>query len=131
MALQTQFALRKFIVALALFILSVIFFALSEYHIFISTIIVVAVAIMSRKTYLHLIELVGFFQLNPEVTVTGQWDLTGRIDRFGRDLSGSTQRAGGGRPTSRAIACRPGEPEATFVRGSLRNGRDARTPVLG
>ena len=96
MALQTQFALRKFIVALALFILSVIFFALSEYHIFISTIIVVAVAIMSRKTYLHLIELVGFFQLNPEVTVTGQWDLTGRIDRFGRDLSGSTQRAGAG-----------------------------------
>ena len=99
MALQTQFALRKFIVALALFILSVIFFALSEYHIFISIIIVVAVAIMSRKTYLHLIELVGFFQLNPEVTVTGQWDLTGRIDRFGRDLNGSTQRVGAsGRP---------------------------------
>ena len=86
MALQNQFALRKFIVGLALFILSVIFFALSEYHIFTSIIIVVAVAIMSRKTYLHLNELVGFFQLNPEVTVTGQWDLTSRIDRVGRDV---------------------------------------------
>jgi hypothetical protein len=99
MALQNQFALRKFILGLALFILSVIFFALAEYHIFISIIIVVAVAIMSRQTYLQLNEVVGFFQLHPDVTVTGQWDLTGRTDRGGKDISGSTQRAGaGGRP---------------------------------
>jgi hypothetical protein len=99
MALQNQFALSKFILGLALFILSVIFFALAEYHIFISIIIVVAVAIMSRQTYFQLNELVGFFQLHPDVTVTGQWDLTGRTDRGGRDVSGSTQRAGvGGRP---------------------------------
>jgi uncharacterized membrane protein YgcG len=99
MALQNQFALRKFILGLTIFILSVIFFALAEYHIFISSIVVVAVAIMSRQTYLQLNEVVGFFQLNPEVTVTGQWDLTGRIGRVGRDVSGSTQPAGaGGRP---------------------------------
>ena len=112
MALQNQFALRKFIVGLALFILSVIFFALSEYHIFTSIIIVVAVAIMSRKTYLHLNELVGFFQLNPEVTVTGQWDLTSRIDRVGRDVSGSTQPSGAGE--------RPGVPSHAASASPMR-----------
>lgn len=73
MAQQNQFALRKFMYGLGLFILSVLFFALSEYHILISVWICTGVGVLAWTTYHSIKELVASFFLPEESTVTGQW----------------------------------------------------------
>ena len=63
MAQQNQFALRKFIIGLVLFIFSLIFFALHQYHIFVSSWICLCVGILSRRIYYHINELIQKFYL--------------------------------------------------------------------
>lgn len=73
MAQQNQFALRKFMLGLILFILSVLFYAISEFHVFISIWICMAILGMCWLIYQHIRELVGRFFLPQESMVTGQW----------------------------------------------------------
>ena len=75
MAQQNQFALRKFVWGLVLFILSVIFFSLSEYHFFVSSVICIAVCLMTWRIYNHIKKLAVIFHLPSDDTITGQWDI--------------------------------------------------------
>ena len=89
MAQQNQFALRKFMIGLILFILSVLFFALSEYHVFISIWICLAICVLAGFIYQHIRELVASFFLPEESMVTGQW--------FDADVKSTASMAAGKR----------------------------------
>ena len=73
MAQQNQFALRKFLYGLVLFNLSLLFFTLSEYHIFVSVFTIVCIVTLSRATFLHINELGNLFYLGEDDMITGQW----------------------------------------------------------
>jgi hypothetical protein len=73
MAQQNQFALRKFLYGLVLFNLSLLFFTLSEYHIFVSVITISCIITLSRATFLHIVELGNLFYLGEDDMITGQW----------------------------------------------------------
>ena len=100
MAQQNQFALRKFMWGLVLFILSVIFFSLSEYHFFVSLLIVISVLLMARRMYKHIHNLVSCFHLESDSTITGQWDFSARDPACGStstDTKRTAAAAGAGR----------------------------------
>lgn len=73
MGLQNQFALRKFLWGLVLFNASLLFFCLSEYHIFISFFVVVCICILASYTFVHIKELATIFYLGDDELITGQW----------------------------------------------------------
>ena len=98
MAQQNQFALKKFIFGLVLFIGSVLFFSLSEYHPFVSIFVCIIILTLSSKMYQHIRGLVATFYIKQDDTITGQWNL----------------REGEGESS-----------EASFRRASSRNRRSA------
>jgi len=116
MAQQNQFALRKFMWGLVLFLLSVIFFSLSEYHFFVSLLIVISVLIMTRQIYLHIHLLVASFHLESDDTVTGQWDLTSQ--------GGTSSRQGsvGGLPPAAGAAGEYGSGKSSACPGVFGMG---------
>lgn len=73
MAVQNQFALRKFMLGLVLFIFSLLFFSLSEYHIFISSFVVICILSLAYLLAAHIKELMATFYLAEDDTITGQW----------------------------------------------------------
>ena len=107
MAQQNQFALRKFLWGLVLFILSVIFFSLAEYHIFISAFIIIAVASMAWRLWDHVNYLAKIFHVHQEDTVTGQWDMDTSARERSRARRDRGSKADGGSTSTRTPPATP------------------------
>ncbi len=75
MATQNQFALRKFVWGLLLFIVSIIFYSLTEYQFYVSFIISSSVMLVTTRMVKHLRGLVSTFYVPKDGTVTGQWEI--------------------------------------------------------
>ncbi|KAL1519959.1 hypothetical protein AB1Y20_023445 [Prymnesium parvum] len=73
MAQQNRMVLKKFTAGLVLFLLSVIFFSLSEYYFYVSFVIVGLVITISWHIYKNIRFLVNVFFVEKEHTVTGQF----------------------------------------------------------
>ena len=73
MAQQNQFALRKFLWGLVLFNLSLLFFVLTMYPVFVSVFVVACIVTLASVTFVHIKELATIFYLGDDEMITGQW----------------------------------------------------------